>query len=179
MIQHHLDLPSPWSAQYLHGTAADGARLALWMKQDYLVNTWDQAWTAERWAAVLHRHATSSDVSAFLVHHEAQPFAYIEVYELASSPLAEHGSWASGDMGFHIAVVEPRKLGRGLARRLVGDLCGAIFTHYGSAERIAVEPNEENKRIIRLLEHSGFTLIKTAQFPQKRAAVMVLPRPTG
>lgn len=179
MIQHHLDLSSPWSAEYLHGSEADGARLARWMRQDYLVNTWDQAWAPERWTAVLHRHAESPDVGAFVVHHEGQPFAYIEVYELATSPLAEHGEWSSGDMGFHIAVVEPRKLGRGLARRLVEDLCATIFARYGSAEQIVVEPNEENKRIIRLLECCGFALLRTAQFPQKRAAIMALPRPAG
>ena len=177
MIQHLLELPRPWSASEVAATKENGALLASWMNQDYLAATWKQAWTPERWALQLQEHATRPDVGSFTVRWENQPFAYIEVYELVTSVLAEHGDWTKEDLGFHFAVVEPRLLRRGLARQLMGDLCQALFEQYPDAARIGVEPDIGNVPIARLFEYTGFTRVGPIQLPHKVAALMVLPRP--
>lgn len=176
MIQDRLELPRPWSASPVEGAEEGGALLASWMNQDYLADTWKQAWPAERWTLLLQEHAARPDIGSFVVKHESQTFAYIEVYELVTSVLSEHGDWAKGDLGFHFAVVEPRLLHRGLARQLMHDLCQTLFEQYPDARRIGVEPDIGNEPIARLFEYTGFTRVRPIQLPHKVAALMVLPR---
>ncbi|MCK1798064.1 acetyltransferase [Streptomyces sp. XM4193] len=176
MIEHRLELPDPWTARYTDGTPQNGARLSAWMNQDYLARTWKQDWPADRWTELLREHEERSDVGSFTVDHRGRPFAYIEVYEPATSVLADHGDWAKEDLGFHFAVVEPELLRRGLARDLMGDLCATLFAQYPGARLIAVEPDVANTAIARLFEYTGFALARTVQLPHKQAALMVLPR---
>lgn len=179
MIDNCLTLPPPWSAEYLHGVPADGERLSAWMAQEHLVRTWQQDWPPERWTRELDGHAARPDVGAFVIHREGGPFAYVEVYEIRTSALAAHENWADGDLGFHIAVIDPARLRRGLGTGLVHDLCETLFRQYPGVTRLGVEPNIENKAIARVLELNGFALVRPVRLAHKVAAMMALPRPSA
>ncbi|MFD5746497.1 GNAT family N-acetyltransferase [Streptomyces sp. NPDC127033] len=179
MISTRLNLEPPWSAQYLKGTPEEGERLSHWMAQDYLVETWNQAWSPERWTETLHGFRESRHTRAFLVERANEPFAYVEVYRLLDSGIARFDEWGSDDLGFHIAVVQRELTGQGLGSAFVPHLIQTLFEQSRNTRRIAVEPHVNNLVSRRVFERSGLIPVREIQLPHKKAVLQVCRRAAG
>lgn len=176
MLDTRLDLRSPWSAAFLTGTEEEGERIARWMRQDYLVRTWNRVWSPKRWTEHLRKSGEAEHTRPFLVKFDDRPFAYVEVYLLNSSVLAAHGDWTAHDLGFHLAVIDPELTRRGLGTRFVRELTATLFRQSPATSQIVTEPDIENVPIRKTLERSGYHLVTTARLADKVAAIMRCPR---
>ncbi|OWA20967.1 GNAT family N-acetyltransferase [Streptomyces sp. CS057] len=176
MIADRLDLPTPWAARPLSGTVEEGRRLSRWMGQEYLVETWDQAWPPERWSEELRRLRESREGGPFLITYEGRHFAYVEVYRPLYSNIAAFQPWSRHDLGFHLAIVDRALTGRGLGTAFVADLVRTLFRCSPGAERVAAEPDVRNLACRRVMERAGMSWVRTVRLPHKEAALHVCPR---
>ncbi|MFC8626388.1 GNAT family N-acetyltransferase [Streptomyces anulatus] len=176
MIADRLDLPTPWAARPLSGTAEEGRLLSRWMGQEYLAETWHQAWPQERWSDELRRLHESREGGPFLITYEGRRFAYVEVYRPLHSDIAAFQPWSRHDLGFHLAIVDRALTGRGLGTAFVSDLVRTLFRCSPEVERVAAEPDVRNLACRRVMERAGMSWVRTVRLPHKEAALHVCPR---
>ncbi|MFH9398058.1 GNAT family N-acetyltransferase [Streptomyces sp. NPDC017413] len=176
MIANRLDLPEPWAAHPLSGSAEEGRLMSRWMKQEYLKRTWHQAWSPERWTEELRRLHAGDGGGPFQITYDGKPFAYIEVYRPLDSNIASFHPWGRHDLGFHIAITDHTLIGRGLGTAFVSDLVPTLFRCSPEAGRVAAEPDVRNLACRTVMERAGMALVRTVQLPHKKAALHVCPR---
>ncbi|MFF8985685.1 GNAT family N-acetyltransferase [Streptomyces globisporus] len=172
-----LDVRHPWSATLLTGTAEEGEQLSAWMRQEYLVRTWNRVWPADRWIDHFRRSAAEGSDRPFLITFEGRAFACVEVYLLRQSVLAPHADWAERDLGLHLAVIDPALTHRGLGTRFLIDLTAALFRQSPATTQVVAEPDVANTVMRKALRSSGYRLTGTVRLPDKTAAIMRCPRP--
>ncbi|MET7640182.1 GNAT family N-acetyltransferase [Streptomyces sp. NPDC005438] len=149
------------------------------MGQTYLIDSWDQAWPPEQWTEELREQIRGGHTRPFLVHRGEEEYAYVEIYEVLHSNLAEFGDWTSHDLGFHIAVVDHEFIGRGIGSMFVPKLVASLFRQYARARRVVGEPNIRNVAVSKVMVKAGMNPVREIELPHKTALLHVATRPEG
>lgn len=158
---------------------AEGRDLDLihrWMNEPHVAAYWNQAWTRERWSEHLAAQLAGVESRPFLIDHEGQPVAYVELYRAARHAVAAHYDAELHDLGVHIAIGEVALTGRGLARAICGSLIEAILGMEAACRRIIAEPDVRNDAACRLFLALGMRRVREVDLRYKRAALFMRGR---
>lgn len=174
-------LDTPWSVRLCDADDSGDVDLVhRWMHAPHIAAAWKQAWPRERWQTVLAQQLTGDHTRPLIACYEGQPLAYLEVYRVARDVLASH--YPPGltphphDLGVHIAIGDPTRIGKGLGRRLLDAVSRGLFVADPACIRIVAEPNVRNAAAVASFSAAGFTRHGDVQLPHKTAAFMVRSR---
>ncbi|GAB3214054.1 Protein N-acetyltransferase, RimJ/RimL family [Marinactinospora thermotolerans DSM 45154] len=160
----------------------EGADLDLvhaWMNLPHVAEFFGQAWPRERWADELAAQAGGDYARPHLVAVDGAEVAYIELYRAARDVIAEHYPADPHDVGLHIAIGVPERIGRGLGPRIMAAVAGGLFAADPRCRRVMLEPDAANTAARRAARRAGMHLLGEVELPHKRAALFVLPRTTA
>ncbi|WP_068056915.1 GNAT family N-acetyltransferase [Nocardia xishanensis] len=157
---------APFSFRPADPDSDDPEMLAEWMSRPHLLETWEQAWPAERrradWQAQLagtysRPYILGFDFSAIerpeLGHRDV---AYIELYRPAKDEIARFYEAEPHDMGIHIATADLNVVGRGVMSTWLGHLPTAIFAADPLCRRIMGDPDHRNVSLHRAIHKTGW-----------------------
>ncbi|WP_084468924.1 GNAT family N-acetyltransferase [Nocardiopsis trehalosi] len=172
-------VPAPAAPFSVRPAAAEGAdldRVHAWMNLPHVAAFFDQAWPRDRWAGDLAAQHAGTFSRPCLVALDGDPVAYVELYRAARDVVARHYDAHPHDVGVHIAIGDPGRVGRGLGPRLLDALARAVFAADPDCRRIVMEPDAANTAARRAAERAGLALLGEVDLPHKRAALLVRSR---
>lgn len=115
-------------------------------------------------------------------HHEALlgradgvPQFLMERYDPGHGPLAGLPELCPGDLGMHVLVAPTRRPVPGFTRAVLARVMAECFAD-PAVGRVVVEPDVRNTRIAALNAAAGFTVARTVELPDKRAALSLCTR---
>ncbi|MBL1077226.1 acetyltransferase [Nocardia sp. 2] len=149
----------------------DPAMLEEWMARPHLLETWEQAWSADRrrqdWEAQLAGTYSRPCILAFDFAALGQPelgvrdIAYVELYRAARDEIGNLYDCDGHDVGVHIATADPALTGRGLMSGWLRDLGAALFAAEPECGRILLDPDHRNIAIQRAITKYDWRKIGT------------------
>lgn len=161
--------PPPVPDAYLHGTdgialrradpeandGADAAAVAEWMSRPHLVETWDQAWPAEQWAADWRAKLSTTYAVPLILSYDGEDVGYMEIYRPRRDEIGGVYRSEPHDLGFHVAVGEPTLTGKGIFGPFVGDFAAALLQSDPECRLVLAEPDVSNERVHRVMHRGG------------------------
>ncbi|WP_404868721.1 GNAT family N-acetyltransferase [Kitasatospora griseola] len=129
--------------------------------------------TAAHLAGQLDGDGRSRPVLALL---DGEPTGYFELYRADLDPLAAHYPARPYDLGVHL-LLAPAARGRGLAALLLDAIAARLLRDEPRCTRVLAEPDVRNTPSVRAFTAAGFTRAADLDLPDKRAALMIRPRP--
>ncbi|GAA4956502.1 GNAT family N-acetyltransferase [Streptomonospora halophila] len=169
-------LAPPYSARPAqpHGTDLD--RVHAWMNLPHVAPFYDQAWSRGRWAEELAAQRAGTFSRPFVVSRDGADLAYVELYRAARDVVARHYDAEPHDIGFHIAIGDPGRTGRGVGKEILDAFAAAVFAADPDCRRILMEPDAANAAARRAAAKAGLAFLAEADLPHKRAALYVRAR---
>ncbi|RJO72044.1 N-acetyltransferase [Nocardia panacis] len=178
---------APFTLRAADPEGADPDLLAEWMRRPHLLQTWEQAWTAERrrldWRAQLAGTYSRPYILVLDFAAVGQPelgrrdIAYVELYRPGKDEVGRLYAADPYDMGFHIATADPALLGRGLVSGWIGQLATAVFAAEPECRRIICDPDHRNAPMRRALAKNGYRELGLFDVrPDRRIALCELNR---
>lgn len=168
-------LSAPWSVRIPDGDD-DVALIHHWMHQPYVVQFWQQAWPVQRWREEIVNQLTGDHSLPLIVADNGADAAYLEVYRVGRDRLAGYYPHQPHDLGLHIAIGEPARIGKGLGRRLLADLISGLFDADPECVRIVAEPDSSNVASLTAFRAAGFAPSGEITLPDKTALLMISTR---
>lgn len=136
--------------------AADADMVAMWMCMPHLVETWGQAWQAERWRSHVRAQLVGTYSVPVIMLCAGTPVGYMEIYRAARDEVGRCYRSEPHDLGFHIAVREPGLTGQGLFSPLLPILADALMLADPLCEVVVVDPDVDNIYMHRALSRHGW-----------------------
>jgi RimJ/RimL family protein N-acetyltransferase len=155
---------------------ADAETVAGWMNQPHVRQWWHQDWPPEQWAAALAEQAAGGHSIPCMTALDGEELGYVELYRARHDRLAEYYASEEHDWGVHIAIGDTSRVGRGIGRRLLSSLAGALFEADPQCHRVVAEPDAANTPSVRAFAAAGFVTQGELRLPEKTALLMVRPR---
>jgi lysine N-acyltransferase len=162
-----------------HPCAAEGRDLDLvhaWMNSDHVAPFWEQAWSRDVWAGALAGQWAGTYSRPYIVSLDGEPFAYIELYRAARDVIAHHYAALPHDVGYHVAIGDSERIGRGLGGQLFLATIRGVFDAEPECTRIMSDPEAGHVGARRMDERIGLTFLGEYELPHKRTALYVFPR---
>ncbi|MFD8482669.1 GNAT family N-acetyltransferase [Kitasatospora sp. NPDC059673] len=157
--------------------SADLELLTGWMNDPETDRWWALAGppetTAAHLAGQLDGDGRSRPVLALL---DGEPTGYFELYRADLDPLAAHYPARPYDLGIHL-LLAPAARGRGLGTLLLDAIAARLLRDEPRCTRVLAEPDVRNTPSVRAFTAAGFTRAADLDLPDKRAALMIRPRP--
>ncbi|MWK40250.1 GNAT family N-acetyltransferase [Actinomadura sp. J1-007] len=169
-------LAPPFSARVARPHGEDLDLVHRWMNLPHVAESYDQAWTRERWADEIAGQLAGDYARPFIVELDGRPIAYVELYRAARDVLAGTYPARSHDVGFHIAIGETDSVGRGVGGRIFRAFIDGVFAAEPECTRLMSEPDFRNQAARRLDTKLGLRFLGEVDLPHKRAALFVYPR---
>lgn len=137
--------------------SADAALVSEWMRSPHLTETWDQPWTAERWAADWRMKLETTYAVPLILSHRGEDVGYMEVYRPHRDEIGKVYRSEPHDLGIHIAVGNPALIGRGIVGPLLGAIPRTLFAADPECQIIVGEPDYRNARVHAVMRREGWT----------------------
>jgi RimJ/RimL family protein N-acetyltransferase len=169
----------PWSATPVTADGPELSQVVSWMASPHVAEFWRQAWPAAVWADEVRQQHSGPHSRPWLVSLDGVPVAYVEVYRVARDVIASCHPVAPHDLGVHIAIGDPDRVGRGLGRRLLADVADALLAADPACGRVLGDPEAGHDVARRAFAAAGFTPVREVDLPHKRAALMARDRAAG
>ncbi|HEY6739483.1 MAG TPA: GNAT family N-acetyltransferase, partial [Actinopolymorphaceae bacterium] len=118
----------------------------------------------------------SGHSEAYIGVLDDEPMSYWELYRADLDPVARHYDAHPHDGGIHLLLGPESARGRGLGAKLIRAAADHLLNSDPRTTRVIAEPDVRNHRSIRAFERAGFVRSGDLDLPDKRAALMVLPR---
>ncbi|MCA2245045.1 MULTISPECIES: GNAT family N-acetyltransferase [Mycobacterium] len=147
-----------------------------WMNDPEVARFWRKPWSRVRIASYLHQQHSSAHSVPYLGLLDSVPMSYWELYRADLDPLAEYYHAREHDAGVHMLLGPPEYRGRRLAVDLLRTVSSWQLDADTQAARVVAEPDVDNVRVLRVLDHAGFQRITELDLPNKRAALMIRDR---
>ncbi|WP_181784907.1 GNAT family N-acetyltransferase [Pseudonocardia pini] len=147
-----------------------------WMNSEHVAQFWEQAWSREKWAGALAGQWAGTYSRPYIVSLDGEPFAYIELYRAARDVIARHYAARPHDVGYHVAIGDRGRTGRGLGGQLFLATIRGVFDAEPDCTRIMSDPEASHVGARRMDERIGLTLLGEYELPHKRTALYVFPR---
>ncbi|MBB6001179.1 GNAT family N-acetyltransferase [Streptomonospora salina] len=170
------DLAAPFAARPAQPHGADLATVHTWMHLPHVAPFYDQAWSRERWAEELSAQLGGTFSRPLIVSRDGTDTAYVELYRAARDVIAPHCDARPHDVGFHIAIGDPGRTGRGLAAEILAAVAPAVFAADPHCRRILMDPDSGNAAACRAARKAGLEFLAEAELPHKRAALFARAR---
>lgn len=172
------DLPAPWHrAEWRRlDPVADLDAVHEWMHAPHVEPYWQLALPRPAVAAYLEEATADSHQDVLVGEVDGELVSYWEVYWAERDRLASFCATQPWDQGVHLLIGPAALTGRGLGRHLLAAVSRWLFDRDRRTQRLLAEPDVRNDRSIRLFERCGYRKAAELALPEKRAALMVLPR---
>ncbi|MGC5379157.1 GNAT family N-acetyltransferase [Micromonospora sp. DT68] len=115
---------------------------------------------------------------AYLVHRDGVPAALAQTYQPEADPVGECYEVRPGDVGVHLLIGPPSTVEPGFTGALFGAILDFVLAD-PTRQRIVMEPDARNDRMIERLLRTGFRPGPLVNLPDKRARLFFLDRPTA
>lgn len=133
----------------------DAEAVSVWMNRPHLVQTWDQAWPAERWAADWRAKLSTTYAVPLIMSYEGEDVGYMEVYRPRRDEIGMAYRSEPHDLGFHVAVGEETLTGKGIFGPFVGDFASRLLQADPRCRLVMAEPDVSNDRVHRVMSRGG------------------------
>lgn len=137
----------------------DAETVSTWMNRPHLVETWDQAWSAETWAADWRaKLSTTYAVPLILSYdgeHGREDVGYMEIYRPRRDEIGQAYRSEPHDLGFHVAIGEATLTGKGIFGPFVGDFAARLLQSDPECRLVMAEPDVSNHRVHRVMSRGG------------------------
>lgn len=174
------ELAGGWGMRVLDPNSVDADLVVGWMSLPHVERYWDQAWSKDRWLAEWASQLAGDHSRPVLVSlggtDTSADVMYLEIYRPAVDRIAEYCLTFPADIGLHVAIGDPARTGRGLVRRFLPVLTGALFSADPACGRVLLEPDVRNTAAIKAFRAGGFEETDRLRLPEKTAALMVRTR---
>ena len=171
-----LVLPGPWSATPVTTDGPALSRVVAWMAAPHVAGFWRQDWPAAAWADEVRRQRAGAHSRPWLVALDGEPVAYVETYRVARDVIASHHPVAPHDLGVHLAIGDPHRVGKGLGRALLAAAADALLAADPACGRVLGDPEATHVVARRAFAAAGFVDVCEVDLPHKRAALMARDR---
>lgn len=160
----------------------DGAALHEWLSRPR-ARAWDLVGASpERIREVFEAIERADDTDAWLVEeivasdpeHPVRR-GFVETYDPARSPLAEHWCVRDGDVGLHFFMAPAQDPVPGTSSAVMAAALRLLFSD-PSVQRVVVEPDETNHAIRAVNRSAGFRELGPLELPEKTASLSVRER---
>jgi lysine N-acyltransferase len=171
------DLVEPWSATPV--TSEDDRTVELvarWMAAPHVARHWQQDWSIDEWRAEIDAQRAHAHSRPWIVAHEGEPVAYVEVYRPAIDVLAGSVTTDAHDLGVHLAVGDPERVGRGVGSAVLRAVGDGLLAADPESRRVLGDPDTGHDAARGAFAKAGYRLVAEVDLPHKRAAVMALER---
>jgi RimJ/RimL family protein N-acetyltransferase len=165
-----------WQVRVADPGGGDAELVAGWMARPHVDRFWEQAWPADRWAAVLRRQLAGACTRPLIATLDGTDLAYLEVYRTSRDVVGYHYPAGPYDLGVHIAVGPVESIGRGLGRELVRLVVAGLFAAEPRCERILADPDVRHVMARRMFAAAGFEPLAEVDLGHKCAALMSVDR---
>ena len=95
---------------------------------------------------------------------------------MARDVIALHHPVSPHDLGVHLAIGDPGRVGRGLGRRLLADVADALLAADPACGRVLGDPEAGHDVARRAFTGAGFVPVREVDLPHKRAALVARDR---
>ncbi|WP_396957793.1 GNAT family N-acetyltransferase [Nitrosomonas sp.] len=154
----------------------DLERFHRWMHHPRVNEFWQQADSQEELKEYLKKLNQDAHCQTLLGCFDDIPFAYFEVYWAKEDRIAPFYTADNYDRGWHLLVGEEDYRGRPWFSAWFPSLQHYLFLDDPRTQRIVSEPRHDNSRLIHHAQRLGFNILKTFDFPHKRAQLLMLSR---
>lgn len=147
---------------------ADIPRLAAWLDKEYIKKWYHDPdeWLHE----VQNRHDEFRFLNHFIVTYTGKPIGFCQYYACEDAKEEWYqGIPLAGSYSIDYLIGEEEFLGKGLGKSIIATLVEKIFSLSG-AQRIVVQPEEENKASCNTLLSNGFYFDEANSLYQKDRA---------
>ncbi|WP_337270110.1 GNAT family N-acetyltransferase [Oryzifoliimicrobium ureilyticus] len=188
-IEHPIRPPKPRGLLYqryipwLHGslsfdvaTLDDLSCLHGWLNQSRVNEFWNEAGSLADHERYLTRMIEDPHVIPLIGRFEDEAFSYFEIYWAKEDIIGPYCSARDYDRGCHVIVGEERFRGRQWFTAWLPSLLHLMFLSDPRTQAVVQEPSASHHRQLKNLQLSGFSHIRTAELPGKRAAIMSITR---
>jgi RimJ/RimL family protein N-acetyltransferase len=170
----------PWLERTLTFRAAraeaDLPTFHRWMNDERVAAFWNETGDLEAHRRYLDGLVADPHMIPMMGAFDDVDFAYFEIYWAKENRLAPFYDADDYDRGWHVAVGEASCRGAAYIGAWLPSLLHFMFLDEPRTRRIVGEPATAHSQQIRNLERSGFTQVKTFDFPHKRATLVSLSR---
>lgn len=154
----------------------DLQRFNRWMNDPEVARFWEEAGDLDKHRRYLQAIADDPHMSSLIGCFDGEPFAYFEVYWARENRIGPFYDVGDHDRGWHVLVGEPAFRGKAFATAWLTSISHYLFLDDPRTQRVVGEPRSDHTQQIRNLDRSGFSKIKTFDFPHKRAMLVSMLR---
>ncbi len=154
----------------------DLPRFNRWMNDPDVARVWEEQGDLDQHRRYLQAIADDPHMTSLIGCFDGEPFAYFEVYWARENRIAPFYDVADHDRGWHVLVGEPAFRGKAFATAWLTSISHYLFLDDPRTQRVVGEPRADHAQQIRNLDRSGFSKIKTFDFPHKRALLVSMLR---
>lgn len=140
-----------------------------WVSRDY-ARFWGLVGSDRRGVERVYREITAAEhVSVYLGLHAGRPSFLVETYIPAHEPIGRYYAAEPGDRGMHVLVAPTRARVPGFTWAVFTLVLDFLFSDHG-VQRIVVEPDVRNAKIIALNQRAGFEPETRVELPATATA---------
>jgi RimJ/RimL family protein N-acetyltransferase len=173
------ELPVPWRIRLLQGKGADVDLVHRWMHLPHVAEGFRQAWSLPRWETELSTQLAGDHSRPCVVEEHGKPLAYVEIYRTQRDRIAEYYHGRPHDLGVHIAICDPERIGCGIGTALLRAIADGLFATEADCTTVLAEPDVRNIASVRAFTSAGFHNVGEITLPHKTSALMARPRVEG
>ncbi|MFE3222456.1 GNAT family N-acetyltransferase [Nocardia sp. NPDC059228] len=181
------EFAAPFTLRPVDVGSRDPETITEWMHRPHLLETWEQAWDADRRRADCTAQLAGTFSRPCILEYDFaaldrpdlgnREVAYVELYRPAKDEIARLYDADARDMGFHIATADTTLLGRGVMSGWMRLLGQAILAAEPECRRLLCEPDHRNTPMRKALEKIGWQHLGDFDIrPDRRIALYALPR---
>lgn len=168
--------PAPFGVRVADPEGGDPALVAEWMNRPHLVDTWERAWSTDRWRTHLRAQLATDYSRPLIVSYRGDDVAYAEVYRPAQDIIAAVYHARPHDLGLHVALGEPELTGQGLVPRAMVHFVLSLFAAEPECKRIMYDPDHRNRPVRAVLDGAGCLQLGLHDVPGRRIALYATVR---
>ncbi|WP_433564548.1 GNAT family N-acetyltransferase [Nocardia sp. CA-151230] len=181
------EFAAPFTLRPVEVDSRDPETITEWMHRPHLLETWEQAWDADRRRADCAAQLAGTFSRPCILEYDFaaldrpdlgnREVAYVELYRPAKDEIARLYDADARDMGFHIATADTTLLGRGVMSGWMRLLGQAILAAEPECRRLLCEPDHRNTPMRKALEKIGWQHLGDFDIrPDRRISLYALPR---
>jgi len=165
--------------------AKEISTLHRWVNLPYSSRFWSMQGELSQLCRFYTDKVNSGDLQLFFVCYKSRPLAFFEVYPVMRTELKDFIDASKYDYGIHLLLAPYKDIGlvikkplRRLSMNILETIIQMLFSNE-AVNRIFAEPDADNINANRLALKAGFRFIKMIQFPDKKANLYIINKPTN
>jgi RimJ/RimL family protein N-acetyltransferase len=135
----------------------DAPLVADWMSRPHLAETWEQPWSAGKWADDWRAKLATTYAVPLILSWRGHDVGYMEIYRPHRDEIGRIYRSEPHDLGIHIGIGEPDLTGRGIFGPFLGAVPAALFAADRDCRVVVGEPDHRNAHVHAALGHHGWT----------------------